>query len=306
MDFTAVNNISLRQFEFLRAVIEAGSFSAAARRLSVSQPTLSTAIRRMEDMLGVTLFTSVSGRLVPSQVASKIAFESEGLADHLDTMRRKVLRIVDGSDTVFRFGASASLTGSVAPRVIKALRQSQPQIQVHLDMLYVRNVPEYLARGPGSCVLSIYPMPDPVIENRKILDGSLVCIMPYGHHLTKNKTIRAEDLFEEKLISFDPNVIHGKLVESFFRPHGRMPDVPYRIEPAHAALGLVSEGLGVAIVDEFTAMAGDLKRIVVRPLEGATTVPVMILSNPLRGEAQFIDLFEDCVRAALRDRPHSP
>lgn len=244
--------LSLKQIEYFRAVMEAGSVNGAAALLHVSQPNVSRMLKYTESRLGLELFKRYRGRLLPTPEAQALFREVRALHLHLQSLQGAVERIVGGQTGRFPIGASPSLGRFVVPSVLSQLRRDFPDLPVKLDILSVSQIIDYLIYGQGECACTIFPIADPRIESEPFATGALVCVVPKNHRLANAESITPRDIADEPLVGFDANTPHGQVVGQFFRQIGLAPVLTWTVRFAESACALVDQGDGIALVDEFT------------------------------------------------------
>ena len=152
-----MSSISLKQIEYFRAVMEAGTVSGAAALLHVSQPNVSRMLKYTESRLGLRLFERCKGRLQPTPEATALYREVQSLHAHLDSLQDALRHIARGELGRFTVGASPSLGRHVLPTALSSLRREFSQLAVKLDILSVSQVIEYLTLGQGECACTISP-----------------------------------------------------------------------------------------------------------------------------------------------------
>lgn len=251
-----MSSITLKQIEYFRAVMEAGTVSGAAALLHVSQPNVSRMIKYMENRLGLRLFERCKGRLQPTPEATALYREVQSLHAHLDSLQDALRHIVRGELGRFTVGASPSLGRHVLPTALSSLRREYPQLAIKLDILSVSQVIEYLTLGQGECACTIFPILHPLIATEAYAAGGLVCGIPRDHPLAARAIITPKDLMAESLIGFEPNTPHGRVVHDFLLQNGREPVFLCTVRFAESACAMAEEGNGIALVDEFT-MSGN-------------------------------------------------
>lgn len=271
--------LNLRQIEFFRAVMIAKTVSGAAELLHVSQPGVSRVIKHMETKLGVELFERRKGRLVPTPEALALFDEIQSLYKHLENLNEATHRILSGEDTLFRFGASPSLSRSLIPSVLSRLREKLPATLIKFEVLSMDQVVDYLSFNQGECVVTIFPIDHPVIDSKPCMRGELVCVMQPDHPLAEKAVLEPADFAGEPLISFDPETPHGRIVASVYAEIGREPVISTYVRFAETACALVEAGLGIALVDEFTVMGNAFSKLVSRPLSTKRNFDVYLHVN---------------------------
>ncbi len=252
-----MTRLSLKQIEYFRAVMEAGTVSGAAAVLHVSQPNVSRMLKYTESRLGMELFERRAGRLLPTPQAQALFREVQSLHQHLESLQEAVERIASGQTGRLSVGTSPSLGRFVVPSVISQLRREFPSLPVKLDILSVSQVIDYLIYGQGECACTIFPINDPRIESEPFAPAALVCAVPQGHPLSHSKTLTAQDIAAEPLIGFDAYTPHGQVVAEFFALSRLTPRMQYLVRFAESACALVEQGDGIALIDAFT-VAGNV------------------------------------------------
>lgn len=280
----------------------AGTVKGAASVLGTSQPALTRTLRRMEDLVGVPLFRRVKGRLVPTGEGRALFEHVERLHGQLAGLDRVVERIAGGDGQVFRPGSSPSLARRLLPEALAGLRSRHPALRLHLDVLSITQMPDYLTFGQGECVLTIFPMAHPLVATARLGEGRLVCLLPAGHRLSARPEVAADDLADEPFIAFDDNTPHGRLIATLFPPGVRRPAISIGVRFAETALNLISTGMGVAMVDEFSAMGASGLPVEVRPVRRSPTFGVHLNQAAAAGASRWVDELGQELRRLLATR----
>jgi DNA-binding transcriptional LysR family regulator len=286
-----------RQIEVFRAVMAAGSLSAAARQLGVSQPSLSMTIRRLEDEIGTKLFERIAGRLAPTEEAKLIFVEVDRVYGQFDRLSEAVHAIATGDQSVFRFGTTPSIGMRMIPKALKRLKDRHPQRVYYCDYLAQKDIRDYLLFGRGACVATIAETQDPTVESVVIARGRLVCLLPQDHRLAGETAIAPYQLQGESLISFAAHTPHGRLIDETYRRAGVTRETSVFVHFVEAAIGFVSEGIGVAIVDEFSAIDCQQAGLRSVPLENSVKVLAYVQWHKHRPRARAADELIDALIA---------
>src|SRR5579864_3156737 len=120
--------LNFRQIEVFRAIMLTRTMNAAAQMLCSSQPGLSRMIKHLEARLGFLLFDRVHGRLVPTVEADALYREIEHVHHGILNLQHIVARLAAGENTVFRLGASPSLSRGFAPSLLQGLQKAHPNL----------------------------------------------------------------------------------------------------------------------------------------------------------------------------------
>lgn len=298
--------LTLRQIEIFRAVMIARSVSGAARALGTSQPGLSRALGHMQDRIGFRLFERVRGRLIPTTEAAALFDETQRLHKAIDGIGQVITRLASGVGQTLRIGASPSLGHSVIPPMLSRLLGAVPAIDVRFDVLSVEQVVDWLELQRGDYAFTVYPLDHPGIESRCIGRGRMSCVLPAGHRLATAARIGIADLAGERLVGFDGDSPHGRLVGAIHARAGLVATPAVTVRFAETAVVFVGAGLGVAIVDDFTARQphGDAVRFV--PLIDDDALPVFLHSNPAAPRSAAGERLVAVATAVLRDLDLGP
>ncbi|MGQ8632762.1 LysR substrate-binding domain-containing protein [Agrobacterium sp. DKPNP3] len=285
-----------RQIEIFRTIMATHSLTAAARHLGVSQPSLSIAIKRLEDQLGIALFARISGRLVPTQEAELIFAEVERVHQQSEMLSDVIYSIVRGDASVFRFGSTPSLGMRLVPKALKRLQLEGAAGTYYSDSLSQRDVRDYLLFGQGACVATIAEVNDPVIETAKIASAGLVCVVPNDHALAGYKSVTPLALAGEPLISFATTTTHGLLIDETFRRWGVSRNTAVYVHFVEAALSFVTERIGITILDAFSAIDCEANGLVAIPIENSVSVSAYVHICHLRPRQKGVDRLIEALR----------
>lgn len=285
-----------RQIEIFRTIMATNSLTAAARHLGVSQPSLSTAIKRLEDQLGIALFARISGRLVPTREAELILAEVERVHQQSMMLSDVIYSIARGDSSIFRFGSTPSLGMRLIPKALRRLQQEGAAGTYYSDSLSQRDVRDYLLFGQGACVATIAEVNDPVIETARIASAGLVCVVPVDHPLAGRRSVTPSELAKEPLISFGPTTTHGALIDETYQRWGVSRTTAVYVHFVEAALSFVTERIGITILDAFSAIDCETNGLVAIPVENSVTVSAYVHICRLRPRQSGVDSLINALR----------
>ncbi|HUD93034.1 LysR family transcriptional regulator [Sphingobium sp.] len=298
--------LTVRQIEMFRAVMITKTVSGAARMLGTSQPGLSRMLAHMEDRLHFRLFDRTRGRLVPTQEARILFDEIEHIYKGFDDLSHVIRRLAKGEDRLFRVGASPSLGHSIVPPMLARLTANYPGLTIQFDILSVEQATDYLALQRGDYALSVFPIDHPNILSSRIGTGRMVCAVPSGHPLAASERISVADIADEQLQSFRPDTPHGRAIADMFARAGRTLEIATYIRFAETAVAFVANGMGIALVDSFTAMQPHADTVRFLEFEDPGVLPVYINRNLESPRAIIGETFEEIARTALIGLPRAP
>ncbi len=256
--------MNLRQLEIFRAVMRAGTTSAAARDLGVSQPAVSNMLKHIESTLRLNLFERRAGRLWPTQDAKRLYAEVEPLFLFFQSVQKKVFDIRDGKSGNLRIVATPSTANSIVPPALKLFLENRPALQVSLDTRRMEGVIEHIEHNFADIGMTLTFCDHPHIAASPIHMGKMVCALHRDHKLTRKEVIRPSDLVKVSFISMEKETPLGNLIHAAFANSGENVNWSIETRYCNTACSLVDAGVGVALVDEYVLANGSYPNIVTR------------------------------------------
>ncbi|MFD2137296.1 LysR substrate-binding domain-containing protein [Novosphingobium resinovorum] len=216
-----------------------------------------------------------------------------------------VQRLAKGVDRTFRVGASPSLGHSVVPQMLSRLTGNYPDVTIQFDVLSVEQAVDWLALQRGDYALSVFPIDHPNVLSSRIGSGRMVCAVPAGHRLADRSHIALADMHGERIQSFRKETPHGQIIARMYEEAGEVLDVATYVRFAETAVAFVANGMGVALVDSFTAMQPHADTVRFLEFEHPGTLPVYISRNLETARTLVGETFEEIARNILLALPRS-
>jgi DNA-binding transcriptional LysR family regulator len=296
--------MNIRQLEIFCAVMRSRTTVAAAFELGISQPAVSNAIKHLEDNLGFSLFDRVGNRLVPTAEGKAVYQDVQPLQTVAEGLLRRLADLRDTKRGHLRVLATRPLGDVFLPRVIRNFAKGRDDVHVYYDVQHLDGVIEAVESGFAELGIALEPPPRPTLDIKTLAKGRMVCVFPPNHPLAKRDALRPEDLAGLRIISSEPVSRLGSAVAKAF--HDR--SVPYApnvsVLQGVVACSLVANGLGVAIVDEFSAMQWSERKLVAVPLEPTIVVVASIISVADRPLSRLARRFVEVTKTAASEFQH--
>lgn len=290
--------LTFRQIEVFKAVMAAGSLAGAARELRIAQPTVTRMILRMEDQLGARLFNRVRGRLTPTQEASRFLAEIDRAFEQMRSAVERAAQAALPERSVFRCGASPSIGRGLVPAALARLLAQMPTVSLQLDILTVSQVLPYLLDGSADAAVTLFPIVHHEVVSTPVGSGRPVLLVPAGTEVSPDET-GLTCLGDRSWIVFQPRSVHGDMAAGILSDHGLRPARTHLVRFAETAVALVEAGLGVCIVDEFSARAADMSRLRCLPVPTKRRYEAY-LHRPLAAPGELTERFERCLKGELQ------
>jgi DNA-binding transcriptional LysR family regulator len=259
--FGSSKMLTLRQIEVIRAIMVTGTVAGAARLLNVSSPGISRIMKHAETSIGVKLFNRRGGRYSPTAQANVIFSQINTVYDKVEDLQFVISRIKRGANSELKIGSVPSIAHVMVPRAIADLRKALPNLLIDVDILKIEDAVDYLLLGKGELVASSYKLDHSVLACEPLARGRLKCVVPQAHPLARQTRVTAHEIVKYPLIGVDPNDPYGRIMAGLFASHSLPYEVAIRARFGSTVCALVSLGLGIAIVDEFTLAAEQWPRL---------------------------------------------
>lgn len=244
--------LTVRQIEVIRAIMVTGSIAGAARLLNVAAPGISRLMKYTEDSLGVRLFDRRAGRYVPTPKARHIFDLLDSVHRKINDLQTAVEALGRGKSQELRIASVPSIANVMVPRAVAQLRQRCPELALDINILKIEEAIDYLLLGRGELVAISSRFEHPLIEFEPLASGQLLCIVPQSNPLSGRSRITPAEMAEHPLVGIDPRDPYGSIMASMFVKAGIDYKVTIRARFGTTVCSLVSAGLGIAIIDEFT------------------------------------------------------
>jgi DNA-binding transcriptional LysR family regulator len=242
--------VRLHQLEYVLAVAEERSFTRAAARLHLAQPSLSRQIRLLERELGVLLFNRGRGQALVTPT-------SDG--DALLPFMRRVLADVEATGAEARalrgmaqgrlsIGATPSLITRVLAPALVEFHGTHPGIELMVVEAGSRQLVPLLASGEVDLALVVLPVTDPLVHTTALFDDPLVLAVAPGHPLARRRRVGVGDLDGLPLVMFREGYDLRSVTLAACSAVGAEPHLVSQGGEMDGVLAFVAAGLGAAVV----------------------------------------------------------
>jgi DNA-binding transcriptional LysR family regulator len=255
-----------RMMEAFNAVMEAGSVSAAARCLGISQPAVSRLLKQFEGDLGFALFHRAKGKLTPTPEAHRLSIDVGNALDGIDRVRRSAEDVRRHGVGQLRVGVTPMLYEAVLHRLLHGFLRDHPQLVLTMETGLTEMMVDWLLRDQVEIAFASMLESHPGIEVIPLIETQSVVLMPPGHDLAARQSVGVEDLAGMPLITMTRRYPSRHRIEQMFRRAG----VPMRLRAETNLSGticdLVRMGHGVAILNALSWGGTGRGDLVARPL----------------------------------------
>lgn len=241
--------MELRQLRAFAETAEAGSITAAAKVLRLTQPALSRQIKALEEELGVLLFERGAHSVSLTDAGNVLHAETMKLLKFCDGMVQKV-KSVHASEPL-RVGYSPSLASDFLSIAIERFTQLHPRVAITLHDWSSAEMRQGMEQGKLDLMVTV-PCPGDAIRWVPLRKVGWRVLLPVTHPLAKKKTLKPSDLDGEKLLLFERDNYpdYWNLITGFFKERNLQAKVAGEFDGIGSLCSAVEAGLGIALVAE--------------------------------------------------------
>jgi DNA-binding transcriptional LysR family regulator len=270
----------LKQLRVLRAVSEAGSFSAAADALDYTQPAVSKIVAALELELGTTLIDRGTRPLRLTDAGEALALRAGAALEQLAAARVEVEAIGQLDRGKLSVATFSSAGAALVVDALRELRREHPGVDVSIAE---KSMPSAAIHALRECDFDLvvtfdYPGAGAVVgeglEVHHLMDDPMDLVVPSGHRLAGRSRVGFRDLADEDwlLPDFGPESPSFKLIDRGCTAAGFEPHIAFRINDCQMTQAMVAAGEGIAL----------LPRLMLRPSHSGVTVKPLWPSAPVR------------------------
>jgi LysR family hydrogen peroxide-inducible transcriptional activator len=192
--------MNLRALQYFVKLAELRHFSKAAQACFVSQPTLSTQIKKLENELGVQLVERSPKNIMLTPVGVEIANRARLVLSDIDQIKAVARRSGNPADGVLRLGLFPTLAPYLLPHVVPSLRRQYPNLRLQLAEEKTDDILRMLRQGELDAALLALPIDGDGLEMEILFEEPFVLALPGRHPLTGQSRIKMKDLEGTELL----------------------------------------------------------------------------------------------------------
>ena len=258
--------MNLRTLRAFVEVVRQGGFSQAAQVVSLTQSTVSKAVKSLEDELGTPLFNR-AGHKVELTAAGEIAYRRAlVLLSERSDMLAEINELLDLKRGRLRIGLPPVGGGVLFAAMFATYRKRYPQVDIELIEHGSKRLQECLEAGEVDLAALLIPM-DEAFDYQAVRNEPLIVVLPAGHALSRRKRIDFTDLADSPFILFEAGFALNAKIMAACERKGVVPRVTARSGQIDFIVDLVAADLGVAFLPRMLAHKHQHAGIALVPLD---------------------------------------
>jgi LysR family hydrogen peroxide-inducible transcriptional activator len=192
--------MTLTELKYIVAVARHKHFGHAAEACFVAQPTLSVAIKKLEDELGVTIFERGGTEISMTPLGAQIVAQAERVLEQTASIKEIAKQNKDPLAGPFRLGIIYTVAPYLLPQLVKNMIERVPQMPLVLQENFTVRLLELLRQGELDAAIMALPFPDQGLLVQPLYDEPFVVALPRQHHWADRSRIDAQDLKSETML----------------------------------------------------------------------------------------------------------
>jgi LysR family hydrogen peroxide-inducible transcriptional activator len=298
--------MEIHQLRYFLAVVDEGSFSRAAAREHVAQPSLSQQIQKLEAEMGQPLFDRLPRSVVMTEAGKcLLEYARKILVDIADARRcvDELQRDVSGRLMV---GAIPTIAPYVLPALVGKYQQRFPKVIFEIIEDTTESLIRRLEDGDLDIALLSTCAESPALERHSLGEEALLMLLPEEHPLAKKKKIKWADLKSQKFLLLHEMHCLSAQVSRFLAAHDLRPELTVRGAQLGTIARMVAAGMGVSLVPQMMIEAELVTGCVALPFTAPVpTRDLNLVRNPLRFQSKAAAAFHQEAAAAFYSKPNA-
>ena len=259
--------MTLQELRYLVALADAGHFGQAAEACHISQSTLSTQVKKLEDYLGVTLFDRSLRRVVPTPVGQQILASARQIVEEAARIKALASHAKDPMSRTLQLGVIPTLGPYFLPHALSVVHRIYPSLRLLLREDITERLLELLAAGRIDAALIALPVADESLESFALFDEPFWVALPADHKLAAKNKLRVKDMEQCRLLLLeDGHCLRDQALE-VCGPQTRA-DEEVRATSLETLRQMVGMGIGVTLLPALAVDAAPKqtrRQVAVRP-----------------------------------------
>ena len=240
--------MNLRDLRYLVALADLRHFGRAADACFVSQPTLSTQIRKLEEELGLTLIERAPRKVMLTAAGQDAVLRARRIVAEVDELKEAARRSRDPASGTLRLGVFPTLGPYLLPHVVPHLRERFPQLELLLteeksDVLLAR-----LREGKLDAALLALPLHDDQLHAQFLFEEAFLLAAPERHPLAQSKALHIDALNDETLLLLEDGHCLRDQALDVCRLSGAQEKTGFRATSLETLRQMVAAGVGVTLL----------------------------------------------------------
>lgn len=268
--------MTLTELRYIVTLAQEQHFGRAADRCHVAQPTLSVAVKRLEEELNTAIFERSKSSVYPTPVGEQIVQQAQRVLEQVKAIKDIASKSQDHLSEPLRIGAIFTIGPYLIPRIIPAIRKIAPSMPLYVDETYTATLRKRIRQGELDAIIVALPFTEADVVTQKLYEEPFVVQMATDHPLAEQESINPEDLNEQNVLLLgEGHCFRDQVLEA----------LPNLRDPATDPSGLVRTAAEGSSLETLKHMVASGFGITILPKSAAEDSNPLLTTRPFTGEA---------------------
>jgi LysR family transcriptional regulator, hydrogen peroxide-inducible genes activator len=266
--------MTLTELRYIVAVAREKHFGRAAQECGVSQPTLSVAVKKLEDELDAKLFERGANEVAVTPLGEQIVRQAVLVLEQAGQIKEIAKRGKDPVSGPLALGVIYTIGPYLLPDLVRQAITRVPQMPLMLQENFTAKLLELLRSGELDCAIMAEPFPDTGLAVAPLYDEPFVAAMPKNHPLAGRKSIAAAELQHDTMLLLGTG--------HCFRDH------VLEVCPEYASFAAIPPGVSGGLRKSFEGSSLETIKYMVASGMGVTVVPQLSVPAEAQAHIQYV------------------
>jgi len=298
--------MEIHQLRYFVAVAEEGSFSRAAAKVRVAQPSLSQQIRKLEAEVGQPLFDRLPRSVVLTEAGRCLIDYARQILSSIDDARRCVGDLKGEIGGKLAVGAIPTIAPYVLPDLVGKFQKHYPEVTLEIVEDVTEGITRRVEAGELDVALASTCHSSPTLRRESVGNEPLLALLPERHPLAKKTLVELDDLKSQRFLLLHEMHCLSQQVHHLLEARRLRPEIALAGSQLGTIANMVAAGIGVSIVPQLMVNHQATPGCVSLPF--APPVPereLNLLYNPLRFQSKAAAAFRQEAAAVLSSQDSS-
>ncbi len=292
--------MEIHQLRYFIAVADEGSFSRAAAKVRVAQPSLSQQIRKLEAEVGQPLFDRLPRSVVLTEAGRCFIDYARQILASIGDARRCVDELKGEVAGALAVGAISTIAPYVLPELVVTFQKHYPQVTLEIVEDVTAGITRRIEGGELDVALASTCQQSPTLRREALASEPLLALVPEGHPLAKKTMVELDDLKSQRFLLLHEMHCLSQQVNHLLESRRLRPEIALAGSQLSTIANMVAASIGVSIVPQLMVKHYATPGCVSLPF--APPVPereLNLVYNPLRFQSKAAAAFRQEAAAAL-------
>ncbi|RKD73471.1 DNA-binding transcriptional LysR family regulator [Sinobaca qinghaiensis] len=263
--------MDIQHLKYFSEVARQLNFTKASAALHISQPSLSKAIKHIEEEIGVPLFYRYSKKLELTDAGKAVLVNAKKVLESFDNMNEELSDIIELKKGEIRIGIPPIIGAAFFSQLVSRYKEAHPSIELLLTEVGTKSIKQGVDEGTLDIgLICNLPVEQQNFEMEKLLKDPLMLIVPAGHKFDGRSSVAVDELAEERFILYRNDFsLYDRIIEEC-EQHSFSPNIVCESSQKDFMVDMVEATLGVALLPSRICRDIHQKQITAIPLHDSS------------------------------------